>query len=117
MVERHEVDQTIRFIGRDWTLTRHSEARRRPHRVFGRAISCVPSMIDSLECREGGVGEREGQGGAVAEPPEAMRAAVSWKQWKRGRTRFAELRRRGVGRDLAAQTAARLAFPRAHQTE
>ena len=31
--------------------------------------------------------------------------AVVWKQWKRGRTRFAELRRRGVGRDLAAQTA------------
>ena len=31
--------------------------------------------------------------------------AVVWKQWKRGRTRFAELRRRGVGVDLAAQTA------------
>src|SRR5262245_5921191 len=31
--------------------------------------------------------------------------AVVWKQWKRGRTRFAELRRCGVGRDLAAQTA------------
>jgi RNA-directed DNA polymerase len=31
--------------------------------------------------------------------------AIAWKQWKRGRTRFAELRRRGVGRDLAAQTA------------
>src|SRR5579864_4883218 len=31
--------------------------------------------------------------------------AVIWKQWKRGRVRFAELRRRGVGRDLAAQTA------------
>jgi RNA-directed DNA polymerase len=31
--------------------------------------------------------------------------AVPWKQWKRGRTRFAELRRRGVRRDLAAQTA------------
>jgi len=30
---------------------------------------------------------------------------VFWRQWKRGRTRFAELRRRGVGRDLAAQTA------------
>jgi RNA-directed DNA polymerase len=30
---------------------------------------------------------------------------VVWKQWKRGRHRFAELRRRGVGRDLAAQTA------------
>ena len=28
-----------------------------------------------------------------------------WKQWKRGRVRFAELRRRGVGQDLAAQTA------------
>lgn len=33
-----------------------------------------------------------------------LRSAI-WKQWKRGRTRFAELRRRGVGLDLAAQTA------------
>jgi RNA-directed DNA polymerase len=31
--------------------------------------------------------------------------AIAWKQWKRGGTRFTELRRRGVGRDLAAQTA------------
>jgi RNA-directed DNA polymerase len=31
--------------------------------------------------------------------------AIVWKQWRRGRTRFAKLRRRGVGRDLAAQTA------------
>lgn len=31
--------------------------------------------------------------------------SVLWKQWKRGRTRFAELRKRGVGADLAAQTA------------
>jgi RNA-directed DNA polymerase len=31
--------------------------------------------------------------------------AIAWKQWKRGRTRYAKLRRRGVGRDLAAQTA------------
>jgi len=31
--------------------------------------------------------------------------ATLWKQWKRGSTRYAELRRRGVGRDLAAQTA------------
>ncbi len=31
--------------------------------------------------------------------------AIAWKQWKSGRTRFARLRRRGVGRDLAAQTA------------
>ncbi len=28
-----------------------------------------------------------------------------WKQWKRGRRRYAALRTRGVGRDLAAQTA------------
>src|ERR1700740_320970 len=31
--------------------------------------------------------------------------AIAWKQWKRGYIRYAELRRRGVGRDLAAQTA------------
>lgn len=32
--------------------------------------------------------------------------SMVWKQWKRGRTRFAELQRRGVGRELAAKTAA-----------
>jgi RNA-directed DNA polymerase len=31
--------------------------------------------------------------------------AIVWKQWKRGRTRYAELRRCGVGRDLAATAA------------
>jgi RNA-directed DNA polymerase len=31
--------------------------------------------------------------------------SVVWKQWRRGRTRFAELREHGVGADLAAQTA------------
>ena len=31
--------------------------------------------------------------------------AVAWKQWRLGRTRFAELRKRNVSRDLAAQTA------------
>jgi len=31
--------------------------------------------------------------------------AIAWKQWRRGRTRFAELRRRGVGRVLAARSA------------
>ena len=30
---------------------------------------------------------------------------VVWKQWKRGRTRFAELRRRGIGREQAARHA------------
>src|SRR5271166_4344003 len=33
-----------------------------------------------------------------------LRSAI-WKQWKRGSARFAELRKRGVGKDLAAQTA------------
>jgi hypothetical protein len=31
--------------------------------------------------------------------------SVVWKQWKQGRTRFRELRKRGVGKALAAQTA------------
>ena len=31
--------------------------------------------------------------------------AIAWKQWRRGRTPYTELRRRGVGRDLAAQSA------------
>jgi RNA-directed DNA polymerase len=33
-----------------------------------------------------------------------LRSAI-WKQWKRGSVRFTELRNRGVGKDLAAQTA------------
>ena len=33
-----------------------------------------------------------------------LRSAI-WKQWKRGTKRFAELQKRGVGKDLAAQTA------------
>src|SRR6266568_2667115 len=31
--------------------------------------------------------------------------SVVWKQWKRGRTRFRELRKRGISKDLAATTA------------
>jgi RNA-directed DNA polymerase len=31
--------------------------------------------------------------------------SVVWKQWKGGRTRFRELQKRGVSKDLAAQTA------------
>jgi len=51
----------------------------------------------------------------ICETPSVLRAldqwtrrrlrSIVWKHWKRGRTRFAELRRRGVGHDLAAQTA------------
>jgi RNA-directed DNA polymerase len=31
--------------------------------------------------------------------------AITWQQWKRGTTRFAELRRHGIGKGLAARTA------------
>jgi RNA-directed DNA polymerase len=31
--------------------------------------------------------------------------AIVWKQWKYGTNRFAELRRRGIGKDLAAKAA------------
>jgi RNA-directed DNA polymerase len=31
--------------------------------------------------------------------------SVVWQQWKKGRTRFKELRKRGISKDLAAQTA------------
>jgi RNA-directed DNA polymerase len=37
--------------------------------------------------------------------------AIAWKQWKRGHARFAELRRCGVGRGLAARTAGSLHGP------
>ncbi len=37
--------------------------------------------------------------------------AIAWKQWRRGPRRFTELRRRGVGKDLAAQTAGSPAGP------
>src|SRR5260370_27789487 len=37
--------------------------------------------------------------------------SVIWKQWKRGSVRFAELRKRGVGKDLAAQTAGSPLWP------
>ncbi len=33
-----------------------------------------------------------------------LRSAI-WQQWKRGKVRFAELQKREVGKDLAAQTA------------
>jgi len=33
------------------------------------------------------------------------RRSVIWKRWKRGTVRFAALRKRGVGKDLAAKMA------------
>ena len=31
--------------------------------------------------------------------------SVIWRAWKRGKKRYAELRKRGIGKDLAAKTA------------
>src|SRR5260370_15257796 len=39
-----------------------------------------------------------------------FRSAI-WKQWKKGTMRFAELHKRGVGKDLAAQTAGSAPWP------
>jgi group II intron maturase len=43
--------------------------------------------------------------------------AIAWKQWKRGRTRFAELTRRGIGQDLAAQSARQPQRSLAHEQQ
>jgi len=71
-------------------------------------------------CRDGGSSSRRYLNGwrgyfGFCETPSVLRAlddwirrrlrAIAWKQWKRGRTRFAELRKRGVELNLAAQTA------------
>src|SRR6266436_4335788 len=41
----------------------------------------------------------------------AKRKAIAWKQWKRGRKRYKELRRRGVDHDLAARTPVAVMVP------
>src|SRR5215469_14783742 len=42
--------------------------------------------------------------------------SVVWKQWQHGRTRFRELRKRGVSKDLAAKTAGVLTVPGGSRT-
>jgi hypothetical protein len=41
----------------------------------------------------------------------------AWKQWKTGKRRFAELRRLGISKDLAAQTAGSRKTLLAHQPQ
>src|SRR3984893_3703368 len=65
------------------------ELRRYLRRWIGYFGRCqTPSVLEGLE------GWTTGR----------LRSAI-WKQWKRGSVRFAELRKRGVGKDLAATTA------------
>jgi RNA-directed DNA polymerase len=111
-----------KFLG--FSFTGGREPRRR---IAPQAIACFKAKVRELTQRTRGrslvqiskelsnylVGWRGYFG--FCQTPSVLRAldewirrrlrAVAWKQWKRGPARFAELRRRGVGRDLAAQTA------------
>jgi RNA-directed DNA polymerase len=111
-----------KFLG--FSFTRGKEPRRR---IAPQALARFKAKVRELTRRTGGrslpqivkelslylIGWRGYFG--FCQTPSVLRAldewarrrvrTIAWKQWKRGRTRFAELRRRGVGRDLAAQTA------------
>jgi RNA-directed DNA polymerase len=111
-----------KFLG--FSFTSEKQPRRR---IAPQAIARLKAKVRELTRRAGGqspsqivkelscylVGWRGYFG--FCETPSVLRAldqwirrrlrAIVWKQWKRGRTRYAELRRRGVGRDLAACTA------------
>jgi RNA-directed DNA polymerase len=111
-----------KFLGLSFTGGR--EPRRR---IAPQAIARLKAKVRELTRRTGGqspsqvakelsrylIGWRGYFG--YCETPSVLRAldqwirrrlrAIAWKQWKHGRNRYTELRRRGVGRDLAAQTA------------
>ncbi|MCA6113175.1 group II intron reverse transcriptase/maturase [Bradyrhizobium cenepequi] len=111
-----------KFLG--FGLTSRKEPRRR---IAPQALARFKAKVRELTRRTGGrslaqvvkelstylVGWRGYFG--FCQTPSVLRAldqwtrrrlrAIAWKQWKYGHARFAELRRRGVGRDLAAQTA------------
>ena len=110
------------FLG--FSFTTESQARRR---IAPQAIARFKSRVRTLTRRTKGVSlahlVRElsryliGWRGyfGFCETPSVLRRldrwirrrlrAFVWRQWKRGRTRFAALRRLGIGKDLAAQTA------------
>ncbi len=103
-------------------------SRRQPkRRVAPKALSRFKQRVRELTCRTRGISVEtmvkqlatylRGWRGyfGFCQTPSVLRNLDSWihrrlrcfrwKQWKRGRRRFAELRRMGVGKDLAAQTA------------
>jgi RNA-directed DNA polymerase len=113
--------QERKFLGFSFTAER--QARRR---IAPKAILRFKQRVRELTRRTKGVHERQMkeliaylQGWqsyfGFCETPSVLARlakwmqrrirATFWKQWKRGSTRYAELRRRGVARDLAAQTA------------
>ena len=75
-----------------------------------RGISLAKMVADTATYLRGGLGYfGDCQTPSVLEDLERwlrrrLRSVV-WKPWKRGRTRFKELRKRGVSKDLAAKTA------------
>src|SRR6202790_3850360 len=111
-----------KFLG--FSFTKEEQPRRR---IAPQAIARLKAKVRELTRRTGGqspsqvakelsrylIGWRGYFG--FCETPSVLRAldqwirrrlrAVAWQQWKRGRTRYAELRRRGVGRVLAACSA------------
>jgi len=111
-----------KFLG--FSFTGGEQPRRR---IAPQAITRLKAKVRELTRRTGGqslsqvakelscylIGWRGYFG--FCETPSVLRAldqwirrrlrAVAWQQWKRGRTRYAELRRRGVGRVLAACSA------------
>ena len=114
--------QERKFLG--FSFTGGKEPRRR---IAPKAILRFKERIRELTCRTRGVSIEQrakelsdylrgwrGYFGFCQTPSVLQRLdtwlrrrlrSVVWKQWRRGRTRFAELRKRGIGRDLAAQTA------------
>lgn len=111
-----------KFLG--FSFTGGKESRRR---IAPKAILRFKARIRELTCRTRGISMEQraqelsaylrgwrGYFGFCQTPSVLMHLdgwlrrrlrSVTWKQWKRGRKRFAELRTRGIGRDLAAQTA------------
>jgi RNA-directed DNA polymerase len=111
-----------KFLG--FSITRTSRPRRK---IAPQALTRFKQRVRELTDRNQGraLGEvikrlalyLRGWGGyfGFCETPSVLRdldswighrlRSLVWKQWKRGRRRFAELVRRGVSRDLAAQTA------------
>ena len=111
-----------KFLGFSFTNTREPKRR-----VAPKALARFKQRVRELTCRTRGVslermvaelatylrGWRSYFG--FCQTPSVLEAlerwlrrrlrSALWKQWKHGRTRYAELRKRDIGRDLAAKTA------------
>jgi RNA-directed DNA polymerase len=126
-----KVNREKSAVGRPWerkllgfSFTREAEPRRR---IAPKAVARFKQRVRELTRRNGGKslevtvqklsgylrGWRSYFG--YCQTPSVLRGleqwtrrrlrAIVWKQWKRGKVRYAELRKRGVNRDLAARTA------------